>query len=140
MKKNYIKQLFALLLVTLFAGQVNADEVLFDFNSLSVATSETVDNQATHDGDITQPYVWTIDGVTLTISVADESATNPNRFWKTNNGPQLRCYSGTITINAESNFSKIVFNAGNFDMTANKGNLASKTWTHEGTNEVVFTG
>ena len=140
MKKNYIKQLFALLLVTLFAGQVNADEVLFDFNSLSVATSETVDNQATHDGDITEPYVWTIDGVTLTISVADESATNPNRFWKTNNGPQLRCYSGTITINAESNFSKIEFStANNFNLTPNVGTLAGKIWTHTGTNEVVFT-
>jgi len=140
MKKNYIKQMFALLLVALFTGQVNAQEVKFDFNSLDVETSETVDNQATHDGDITEPYVWTVDGVTLTVSVGDESAANPNRFWKTGNGPQLRCYSGTITISSTSEFSKIDFNtASNFNLTPNVGTLAGKTWTHSGTTEVVFT-
>lgn len=140
MKKNYIKQMFALLLVALFTGQVNAQEVVFDFNSLDVETSETVDNQATHDGDITEPYVWTVDGVTLTVSVGDESAANPNRFWKTGNGPQLRCYSGTITISSTSKFSKIDFNtASNFNLTPNVGTLAGKTWTHSGTTEVVFT-
>ena len=140
MKKNYIKQMFALLLVALFTGQVNAQEVKFDFNSLDVETSETVDNQATHDGDITEPYVWTVDGVTLTVSVGDESAGNPNRFWKTGNGPQLRCYSGTITISSTSEFSKIDFNtASNFNLTPNVGTLAGKTWTHSGTTEVVFT-
>ena len=140
MKKNYIKQMFALLLVALFTGQVNAQEVVFDFNSLDVETSETVDNQATHDGDITEPYVWTVDGVTLTVSVGDESAANPNRFWKTGNGPQLRCYSGTITISSTSEFSKIDFNtASNFNLTPNVGTLAGKTWTHSGTTEVVFT-
>ncbi len=140
MKKNYIKQMFALLLVALSTGQVNAQEVVFDFNSLDVETSETVDNQATHDGDITEPYVWTVDGVTLTVSVGDESAANPNRFWKTGNGPQLRCYSGTITISSTSKFSKIDFNtASNFNLTPNVGTLAGKTWTHSGTTEVVFT-
>ena len=140
MKKNYIKQMFALLLVALFTGQVNAQEVVFDFNSLDVETSETVDNQATHDGDITEPYVWTVDGVTLTVSVGDESVANPNRFWKTGNGPQLRCYSGTITISSTSEFSKIDFNtASNFNLTPNVGTLAGKTWTHSGTTEVVFT-
>lgn len=140
MKKNYIKQMFALLLVALFTGQVNAQEVVFDFNSLDVETSETVDNQATHDGDITEPYVWTVDDVTLTVSVGDESAANPNRFWKTGNGPQLRCYSGTITISSTSKFSKIDFNtASNFNLTPNVGTLAGKTWTHSGTTEVVFT-
>lgn len=140
MKKNYIKQMFALLLVALFTGQVNAEEVVFDFNSLDVETSETVDNQATHDGDITEPYVWTVDGVTLTVSVGDESAGNPNRFWKTGNGPQLRCYSGTITISSTSEFSKIDFNtASNFNLTPNVGTLAGKTWTHSGTTEVLFT-
>lgn len=132
--------MFALLLVALFTGQVNAQEVVFDFNSLDVETSETVDNQATHDGDITEPYVWTVDGVTLTVSVGDESAANPNRFWKTGNGPQLRCYSGTITISSTSKFSKIDFNtASNFNLTPNVGTLAGKTWTHSGTTEVVFT-
>ena len=132
--------MFALLLVALFTGQVNAQEVVFDFNSLDVETSETVDNQATHDGDITEPYVWTVDGVTLTVSVGDESAANPNRFWKTGNGPQLRCYSGTITISSTSEFSKIDFNtASNFNLTPNVGTLAGKTWTHSGTTEVVFT-
>ena len=140
MKKNYIKQMFALLLVTLFAGQVNAqDEVVFNFNELDVATSENVDNVATEDGNLTEPYVWTIDGVTLTISLGEEDKT-PNRWWKTNNGPQLRCYSGTITISATSNFSKIDFDAtSNFNLTADKGTLTGKTWTHEGTDEVVFT-
>lgn len=143
MKKNYIKQLFALLLVTLFAGNVNAqDEVVFNFNEmdLDVSWQKTESDQTESSaGDIEETWTKTIDGVTVAVSPKEESASNPNRFWRTNNGPQLRCYSGTITISAESNFSKIVFNAGNFDMSANKGNLASKTWTHEGTNEVVFT-
>ena len=155
MKKNYIKQLFALLLATLFAGNVSAqDEVVFNFNEMTdlevshdVVKNEAgeVIEEASSAGDINEEWTKTISGVTVAISPKEESANNPNRFWriKNSNGdyvPQLRCYSGTITISAGSNFSKIEFSAtSNFNLTADKGVLASKTWTHEGTDEVVFT-
>lgn len=149
MKKNYIKQLFALLLVTLFAGNANAqDEVVFNFNEMNLDMSwQKTDTDQTEStaGDINEEWTKTISGVTVAISPKEESASNPNRFWriKDSNGdyvPQLRCYSGTITISAESNFSKIEFNAtNNFNLTPDKGVLANKIWTHEGTGEVVFT-
>ena len=84
MKKNYIKQLFALLLVTLFAGNVNAqDEVVFNFNEmdLDVSWQKTESDQTESSaGDIEETWTKTIDGVTVAVSPKEESASNPNRF------------------------------------------------------------
>ena len=117
-----------------------AADTVFNFNTLNVGTSSGSGENLTHDGDITTPYVWTLDGITLTVSVADEGVTNPNRFWQTNNGPQLRCYSGSITLESASTMKSIVFNynGSNFNLTPDNGTLTSGTWNGEAT-KVVFT-
>lgn len=91
----------------------------FDFNTMSVATSSNV----TTDGDITEELTLEEGSVTLTVSPKTESATTPNRFWATSNGPQLRVYSGTLTLEAAegATITGIVFNAGKW----NEGNSAS---------------
>ncbi|MBP3757434.1 MAG: carbohydrate binding domain-containing protein [Prevotella sp.] len=153
MKKNYIKQMFALLLVTLFAGQVNAQEVKFDFNSmtnLSMSWGETkqdgvVVEEASSAGDITEEWTETIDGVTIAVSPKEESSKNPNRFWRVKDSegnymPQLRCYSGTITISASENIASVEFavNGSNFNLEPNVGGISNKTWGGKAT-EIVFT-
>jgi len=111
----------------------------FDFNALDVATSSGSNETLTHDGDITEPYVQTVDGVTLTVSPAAEDAKNPNRFWGTNAGPQLRCYSGTITLESATAFKSIEFDAtSNFNLTPDVGELNATTWSGDAT-KVVFT-
>lgn len=71
----------------------------FNFNEMDVATSSNSDTDA---GNITEDFVLTDEasGVTLTISPKEENATTNNRFWGTNDGPQLRMYSGTMTFDA----------------------------------------
>ena len=70
--------------------------VTFDFNKSSHATSS---NSST-DGDITATETLIEEGVTLAISPAEEGKTTPNRYWGTNNGPQLRMYSGYMKLTA----------------------------------------
>lgn len=126
----------------------------FDFNEFDVPVSSGTG--ATYDaaGEITEDYVVTEEDVTLTISPADEGAT-PTRWWKTNNGPQLRCYSNTLTFSVPEGMtiSSIVFNyngkywggnnnAGN--VSADSGEISddsenkAATWTGKA-QEVVFT-
>jgi len=136
MKK--ITQSFIVVMLSMFGFclQAAADDIVIDFNSMSLATSSSDNN----DGDILEPYVMVFDGGTLTVSPADEGVSNPNRFWGTNNGPQLRCYSGTITIEAESTMKSIVFDVNNnkFNLTPDVGEIAETTWSGEAT-KVVFT-
>ena len=127
--------LFMLTLGLLCFNLSAAADTVFDFNISNHAVS-TNDSQA---GDITEAFVQTIDGVTLTISPAAEGATNPNRFWGTNNGPQLRCYSGTITIESENAIKSVAFDApSKFDVTADNGTLEGKVWSGEA-KKIVFT-
>ena len=134
-------------LVTVLAMMSTAifakDDVVIDFNSMDIPTSCSANEEqgieASDAGDINADWTKTIDGVTITVSPKEESKTNPNRFWSTANGPQLRCYSGTITISASETMSSIKFAApSKFDMKADNGTIASKTWTGE-SKEVVFT-
>ena len=72
----------------------------FDFNAMEgIKTSSNADQDA---GNITEDFVLTDEasGVTLTISPKEEDASTNNRFWGTQNGPQLRMYSGTMTFDA----------------------------------------
>ena len=127
-------------------GDEQGDEVTFDFNTMEVATS----SNNSHDGDIIEALTLTEGDVTLTISPADEHYTNAaNRFWGTNAGPQLRVYSGTLTVEAPegSNLTQIVFNHnGKWGDTnsADSGELTNDaeanaaTWTGEA-QKVVFT-
>ena len=70
--------------------------VTFDFNKSSHAVSSNDSNA----GDITEIETLTEEGVTLAISPAAEGKTTPNRYWGTNNGPQLRMYSGYMELTA----------------------------------------
>lgn len=154
MKKNYIKQLFALLLVTLFAGNVNAqDEVVFNFNemNLDMSWNETKDKDtgeilenASNAGDILEAWSKTIDGVTITVS-PKSSGNNENRFWRLkdsegNGYPQLRCYSGTITITSEENIAEVSFDAATdkFSLSPNIGTLNGRNWAGSAM-EIIFT-
>ena len=137
--KNIMRRItLSLFVLTLgllgFNLSATADTV-FDFNASNQAVSSS-DSQA---GDITEALVQTIDGVTLTVSPANEGVTNPNRFWGTNAGPQLRCYSGTITIESENSIKSVVFDApSKFDVTADVGELSSTTWSGDA-KKIIFT-
>lgn len=113
-------------------------EATFNFNTMELATSSSV----TTDGDINETVSFTESGVTLAISPKDASATSPNRFWSTKNGPQLRVYSGTLTFTVPegSVITSIDFsnngkwNAGN---TADSGEFEDAVWTGSAQTVVV---
>lgn len=116
--------------------QSYAAEVKIDFNAMDHPTSSS----ESQDGDINETWTYSQDGVTISVSPKDEGVTNPNRFWGTNKGPQLRCYSGTITISATEAMTKMEFavNSSKFALTPSVGTLDGYTWTGSAT-EVVFT-
>ena len=137
--KHSLRISFIALLAMLF-GHIQAAEVTINFNAMNVGTSSGSGDNYVSDGDINETWTYSLDGVTIAVSPKDEEAKNPNRFWGTNNGPQLRCYSGTITISAAEAITKIEFakNASNFDLTPSSGTLDGTVWTGSA-NEVVFT-
>ena len=125
-------------LVALFAvlsSAAMADDVTFDFNAMEIATS----SNDSHDGDITENKSFTESGVTVTVSPT--ASGTANRFWPTANGPQLRCYSGTITITSTGNpitainFVNGKWNDGN---SVEVGELTGNKWSGTA-NEVVLT-
>ena len=113
-------------------------KVGFNFNAMDLACS----TMESHDGDITENREFTQGGVTLTISPKLEDVSTENRFWNTNNGPQLRVYSGTLTFEAPTGkvITKIDFNANKWNEgnSADTGALDGSTWTGEA-NKVVVT-
>lgn len=132
-------------------GEVTAT---FDFNSYDVPVSSGTGNDYDPAGEITKDYEVTEEDVTLVISPAAEGKT-ATRWWSTKNGPQLRCYSNTLTFSVPEGMSinTIVFNyngkywggnnnAGN--VTADSGEIVddadshAATWTGEA-QAVVFT-
>ncbi len=107
---------------------VTSGDFTFNFNVMSVPTS----NQTKTDGDITQDVEITEGIVTLTITPS--TTTTANRFWSTQNGPQLRVYSGTLTFTVPEgsvitaiDFSQNTkWNEGN---SADSGEFDGTTWT-----------
>lgn len=137
-----MKKLLRFSLVALFAvlsSAAMADDVTFDFNEMDLATSST----SSTDGDITaeEGQSFTESGVTVTISPKSPGNKNENRFWGTVNGPQLRCYSGTITITSTGdditaiNFVNGKWNDGN---SVEVGELEGSKWSGK-EKEVVLT-
>ena len=114
-----------------------AQSVTFDFNASNHATSSNNDNA----GDITADEVNTADGVVMTITPADPEATTPNRYWSTANGPQLRMYSGKLTIEAPEGkaITKVVIENGKWNVgnTFNGEAAAEGTWEGNSTNVVL---
>lgn len=109
-----------------------------DFNAMEIATSSS----SSTDGDITEDKTLNADDYSVTISPKASGNTN-NRFWSSNDGPQLRIYNGTITIKAAAGkiLNKIVFDeVNNGTMTADLETFDAdtKTWTGEA-ETVIFT-
>ncbi len=111
-------------------------KVTFNFNAM---TDEPCSSNESHDGDITEDRTFTEGAVTLTVSPNSEGTAN--RFWNTNNGPQLRVYGGTLTFEAAvgKTISKIVFNNAkwNANNSADTGTFDGATWTGEAQKVVV---
>ena len=115
-------------------GDLGEEETAtFDFNASNHATSNNG-----NEGDITVDEVNTVDGVTMTITPSTTST--PNRYWSTNNGPQLRMYGGTMTIVAPEGkaITKVVFNNAKWEATNTiNGEVSSSTWEGNSTNIVL---
>ena len=113
------------------------EKAFFNFNAMEVACSSS----ESHDGDITEPLLLTENKVKLTVS-PKTSGSYENRFWSTQNGPQLRMYSGTMTFQAPVGkvITKIVFNDGKWNEgnSADTGAFNNKVWQGEA-NKVVVT-
>ena len=85
------------------------------------------------DGDFTENTNSTeIDGITISVSAADEGVNTPNRIWTSS--PRLRMYSGALVVACTSGeiIEKIEFNASKFDVIAETGTLTDQVWTDGG--------
>ena len=110
-------------------------EATFDFN----ASEHAVSASGSNDGDITENETITEGDVTLTISPAEEGKT-PNRYWGTGKGPQLRMYSGTLTLEAATKaIVKVVINQGKWNVENTFNGEASEVseWEGNSTNVVL---
>ena len=136
---------FVALMAMIGFGNAMAEEktVVFDFNAMDLACSHSANAdqgiEASTAGDILETKSMTVDGVELIISPKDPDNKNENRFWETKNGPQLRCYSGTITLKASEKMTSIEFTSSTskFNLTSAVGAINGKTWSGEAT-EVEF--
>ncbi len=119
---------------------------VLDFNALDVPVSSGTSTA----GDITTTTTYTADEFTVTVSPKDDSVINTNRMYSTDDGPQLRMFSGTLTITGLEGrrIARIVFDVDEdadgvayFDATPDDGELDGTTWTTDNIylNTVVFT-
>ena len=87
----------------------NGDAALFGLPGVSCNADEANGIAESHDGDFTQDATATKDGVSITVSAAEEGAKNANRIW--NKSAMLRMYSGSLTIEAPGHkITKLVIN------------------------------
>ena len=143
---NKILRLSLVSLLALFFGTTFAQTTI-DFNNAYETLFPSipgVSTNETHDGDFTEPTTCTVDGISVTVSPADEGVNNANRIWS--GTPRLRMYSGTLTIAAAEgeNITRIDFNCGKWNNgnTADSGEItvdgSNATWTGSA-NSVVLT-
>ncbi len=139
-----LRNSFVALLAMVGLSSAQAKEVVIDFNAMDLACSHGANKdqgiEESTVGDILEAKTITVEGVDVIISPKEEENKNNNRFWETKNGPQLRCYSGTITIKSSEALKTIEFTSATnkFNLTAAVGTLDGTKWTGEA-NEVVFT-
>ena len=116
---------------------VVGDVVTFDFNASEYAVS----SNTSHDGDIEEDLVIIEGGVTMTVTPKEEGVSSANRFWGTNNGPQLRMYSGTMTLvaPAEKAIVKVVVDNGKWNAANTFNGVAAETgeWTGNSTDVLL---
>ena len=139
MKKNLRFVLMSMLM--LVAGSAFADGIVINFDddyATLFPTLAGVSSTESHDGDFNEATTSTaVQGITVTVSEKEEGNGNANRIWS--GSPRLRMYSGTFTVKAAENISKIVFNANSkFNLSTTTGTLTETTWTGSAS-EVVFT-
>ena len=141
---NKILRFSLVSLLTLFFGTTFA-QTTFDFDNDYQSLFPTLPGTSSgdsNDGDFTEPTTCTLNGISVTVSAADEGVSNANRIWT--NTPRLRMYSGTLTVTAPEgkNLSSIEFvngkwNAGN---TASAGTLDGANWTGLANSVVISIG
>lgn len=141
---NKILRFSLVSLLTLFFGTTFA-QTTFDFDNDYQSLFPTLPGTSSsdsNDGDFTEPTTCTLNGISVTVSAADEGVSNANRIWT--NTPRLRMYSGTLTVTAPEgkNLSSIEFvngkwNAGN---TASAGTLDGANWTGQANSVVISIG
>ena len=131
---------YLLLSIIAMLGMQAQAQVTFDFDA-DYATLfpdlAGVSSNNSHDGDFTEAMTATIDGVSLTISPADEGKT-ANRIWS--GSPRLRMYSGTITISAPGHkITHLTITAGkwNDQNAADSGTLTGTSWEGEAETVVI---
>ena len=113
------------------------EEVTFDFNAMDHAVS----SKSSDAGDIpAEGEVFEAENVTLTVT-ANPWGSTANRFWNTNDGPQLRMYGGSLELEAAEGkaITKVVFNNGKWGAgnTINGQENTEATWEGNSTNVVL---
>ena len=138
-----MKQILRYFFVTIFAMvglSASAEGVRINFNDYTMLFPSLpgASSSESNAGDFTVTTTSTpVSGFTVTVSVADEGASAPNRIWLSGKTPQLRMYSGTFTVTG-SGIKRISFYAGNhFNLSTTTGTLEGQMWTGEA-DEVVF--
>jgi hypothetical protein len=116
--------------ILLVKAEEVASEATFDFNAMDQATSSSESNA----GDILEDLVLESEGVTLTITPKEEGSNTPNRFWGTANGPQLRMYSGAMSLVAPEGKAivKIVIDNAKWSENNTFNEVAAETGEWEG--------
>lgn len=114
------------------AGELN-------FNKMDIKVSA---NGST-EGDILKDTTFVVENEFNVTVTPKASGTTENRFWGTNDGPQLRMYNGTLTVKAAEGktINKITFNVDETKwegITPDAGTLTKTTWEGEA-ETVVFT-
>ncbi|MBR0275274.1 MAG: hypothetical protein IJQ76_03605 [Prevotella sp.] len=148
MKKTLRFSLLSMLLM--LASNVMAQKtVTIDFDNdyqtlfpslpgVSCSANKDQGIEASSDGDFANGVATTstaVDGVTVTVTPAEDAKT-PSRIW--DRAPRLRMYSGTFTVTASEDITKIEFTAGsNYNISTTNGTLDGKVWVGQ-SKEIVF--
>lgn len=155
---NKILRYSLVCLLAIICGSTYAQEVTINFDDdyetlfPEMGTSSGSGENYVSDGEFASNFTTTPqDGITFTIEASSEEAAYRNRLWAS--APRLRMYDGTLSINSEKAFSKIVFTLSTNkariadENTVDKGSLtktdkqsnATVIWTGDATTSLVIT-
>ncbi|MBQ6434029.1 MAG: Ig-like domain-containing protein [Bacteroidaceae bacterium] len=120
--------------------------VMFDFDNDYATLFPNLDGVSSgsgssyvSDGDFWEAQTATVNGVSLTVSEAEDGNQNNNRIWASS--PRLRMYSGTLTITAPEGYviKNLAFNQSKWNNgnTADSGTLTSDGWNGEANTVVI---
>lgn len=124
-----LRYFFVAALAMVMGNVMAQTEVTIDFDANYATLFPTLGTSSndSHEGDFTVATTSTaVEGVTVTVSPADEGVSNANRIWSS--APRLRMYSGKITFKAASNFKKLVMT-----VNTNAAKIAGNNTVDKGT-------